>query len=94
MTIIVAKIRFIIDVVGSYFYDKTSLQKNGLFVLGGPGTHLQDILWAAHDIKNHCRSEGEEIVAEFSVTVGRQAERCSVVCAFLSYARVVRALSL
>ena len=42
----------------------------GLFVLGGPKTHLHDILWAVHDIKNHGRSEGEEIFREFPVTVG------------------------
>ena len=41
----------------------------GFFVLGGPGTHLHDILWAVHDIKNHGRSAGEEIFAEFPVAV-------------------------
>ena len=46
------------------------MTENGLFVLGGPGTHLHDILWAVHDIKNRGRSEGEEIFAEFPVTVG------------------------
>jgi hypothetical protein len=44
--------------------------ENGLFVLGGPETHLHDILWAVHDIKNHGRSEGEENFGEFPVTVG------------------------
>ena len=44
--------------------------KNGLFVLGGTGTHLHDILWAAHEGKNHGRSEGEENIEEFPVTVG------------------------
>src|SRR3989337_2848747 len=46
------------------------MTENGLFVLGGPGTHLHDILWAVHDEKNHGRSEGEENIEEFPVTVG------------------------
>ena len=44
--------------------------RNGLFVLGSPETQLHDILWAVHDGKNHGRSEGEENIGEFSVTVG------------------------
>ena len=44
--------------------------ENGLFVLGGPETHLHDILWVVHDGKNHGRSEGEENFGEFLVTVG------------------------
>ena len=44
--------------------------ENGLFVLGGPETQLHDILWAVHDGKNHGRSEGEENIEVFSVTVG------------------------
>ena len=46
------------------------MTENGLFVLGGPGTHLHDILWAIHDIKNRGTSEGKEIFAEFPITVG------------------------
>ena len=46
------------------------MTENGLFVLGGPGTHLHDILWAVHDGKNRGRSEGEENFGEFPVTVG------------------------
>ena len=38
-------------------------------------------LWAVHDGKNRGRSEGEENIGEFPVTVGGRAERC----AFLSY---------
>ena len=38
MTIIVTKPGIIIDVVGSYFYDKKIMAENGLFVLGGPET--------------------------------------------------------
>ena len=38
MTIIVTKHGIIIDVVGSYFYDKKIMTKNGIFVLGGPET--------------------------------------------------------
>ena len=47
---------------------------NGLFVLGGPGTHLHDILWAVHDGKNRGRSEGEENFGEFPVTVGSRGQ--------------------
>ena len=46
------------------------MTENGLFVLGGPDTHLHDILWAVHDRKNRGRSEGEENFGEFPVTVG------------------------
>ena len=44
--------------------------ENGLFVLGGPEMQLHDILWAVHDGKNHGRSEGEENIGVFPVTVG------------------------
>ena len=81
MTIIVTKPGIIIDVVGSYFYDKKIMTKNGLFVLGGPETQLHDILWAIHDGKNRGRSEGEENIGMFPVTVGGrgQAMRVSLV---------------
>ena len=46
--------------------------ENGLFVLCGLETQLHDILWAVHDGKNHGRSEGEENLGEFPVTVGGQ----------------------
>ena len=46
------------------------MTENGLFVLGGPETQLHDILWAVHDGKNHGRSEGEENIGVFLVTVG------------------------
>ena len=57
------------------------MTENGLFVLGGPETQLHDILWAIHDGKNRGRSEDEENIGVFLITVGGQAERC----AFLSY---------
>ena len=46
------------------------MTKIGLFVLGGPETQLHDILWAVHDEKTRGRSEGEENIGEFPVTVG------------------------
>ena len=57
------------------------MTENGLFVLGGPETQLHDILWAVHDGKNHGRSEGEENIGVFPVTVGGrgQAMRVSLV---------------
>ena len=46
------------------------MTENGLFVLGGPEMQLHDILWAVHDGKNRGRSEGEENIRVFLVTVG------------------------
>ena len=46
------------------------MTENGLFILGGPETQLHDILWAVHDGKNRGRSEGEENIEVFPVTVG------------------------
>ena len=68
------------------------MTENGIFVLGGPETQLHDILWAVHDGKNRCRSEGEENFREFPVTVGGRGPSD----AFLSYtyARVCEALAL
>ena len=58
------------------------MTENGFFVLGGPETQLHGILWAVHDGKNRGRSEGEENIGVFPVTVGVVgAERW----AFLSY---------
>jgi hypothetical protein len=61
------------------------MTENGLFVLGGLGTHLHDILWAVHDGKNRGRSEGEENIGEFRLWWVVGAERCTEVCVFLSY---------
>ena len=46
------------------------MTENWLFVLGGPETQLRDILWDVHDGKNHGRSEREENIGVFPVTVG------------------------
>ena len=50
------------------------MTENGFFVLGGPETHLHDILWAVHDENNRGRSEGEENFGEFPVTVGGRGQ--------------------
>ena len=63
------------------------MTENGLFILGGPETRLDDILWAVHDGKNHGRSEGEENFGEFPVTVGGRG-LSDARCAFLSYTHV------
>jgi hypothetical protein len=70
------------------------MTENGLFVLGGQETHLHDIPWAVHDGKNHGRSEGEENIGEFSVTVGGRgrAMHCGLRVS-LMYARVCEALA-
>ena len=54
------------------------MTENELFVLGRPETQLQDILWAVHDEKNHGRSEGEENIGVFPVTVGGQGRAMRV----------------
>ena len=46
------------------------MTENGLFVLGGPETQLHDILSAVNDGKNRGRSEDEENIGLFPVTVG------------------------
>ena len=68
------------------------MTENGLFVLGGPETHLHDILWVVHDRKNHGRSEGAENIGESPVTVvGRGPSDVRFSC---TYARVCEALAL
>ena len=54
------------------------MTENGLFVLGGPETQVHDILWAVHDGKNRGRSEGEENIGVFAVTVGGQGRAMRV----------------
>ena len=67
------------------------MTENGLFVLGGPETQLHDILWAVHDRKNYGRSEGEENIGEFTVTVGGLGGRAMCV-SLIPYARGCEAL--
>ena len=52
------------------------MTENGLFVLGGPEMQLHDILWVVHDRKNRGRSEDEENIGEFPVTVGGRGAMC------------------
>ena len=54
------------------------MKENGLFVLGGPKTQLHDNIWAGHDGKNRGRSEGEENIRVFPVTVGGQGRAMHV----------------
>ena len=68
------------------------MKENGLFVLGGAKTQLHDILWAAHEGKNRGRSEGEENIGEFLVTVGGQGPSDARFPHM--YARVCEALAL
>ena len=60
------------------------MTENGLFVLGGPETQLHDILWVFHDEKNHGRSEDEENIGVFPVTVGGRGR---AMCVSLVHAR-------
>ena len=66
------------------------MTENRLFVLGGPETQLHDILWAVHDGKNCGRSEGEENIGEFLVTMGGRGP--SDVRFSRTYARVCEVL--
>ena len=68
------------------------MTENGLFVLGGPETQLHDILWAVHEGKNRGRSEGEENIGVFPVTVGGRGRAMHVLS--YTYARVCEALAL
>ena len=54
------------------------MTENGLFILGGSETQLHDILWAVHDGKNRGRSEGEENIGVFPVTVGSRGRAMRV----------------
>ena len=90
MTIIVTKPGIIIDVVGSYFYDKKSRQKMGFFILGGPETQLHDILWAIHDGKTMVEVMARKISGEFPVTGGGRGP--SDARFSRAYARVCEAL--
>ena len=68
------------------------MTKTGLFVLGGLETQLHEILWAVHNGKNHGRSEGEENIGEFPVTV---SGRGRAMCVSLVHAHVwVRGIGL
>ena len=60
---------------------KKIMTENGLFVLGGPETQLNDILWAVHDGKNRGRSEGEENIGDSQLrsVVGGRAMRIFLV---------------
>ena len=64
--------------------------ENGLFILGGPETQLHDILRAVHDGKNRGRSEGEENIGEFPVTMGGRgrAMHGGVACFSRTHTRV------
>ena len=68
------------------------MTENGLFVLGGTDTQLHDILWAVHDRKNCGRSEGEENIGEFPITVGGRGPSDARFSRM--YARVCEALAL
>ena len=81
MTIIVTKPGIIIDVAGSYFYEKKIMIENGLFVLGGPEMQLHDILWAVHDGKTVVEARARKISGSSRLrwVVGGRAMRVSLV---------------
>ena len=72
------------------------MKEIGLFVLGGPETHLHDMLWAVHDEKIMVEARARKILESSRLRWVVGAERCTMVCTFLSYARpcVCEALAL
>ena len=86
--IIVTKPGIIIDVVGSYFYDKKSRQKMGFSSWAGRIRSCMTFFGPSMTEKNRGRSEGEENLGELQVTVGgrgpsdaRLSRTCTRVCA-------------
>ena len=64
------------------------MTENGLFVLGRLEMQLHEILWAVHDGKNRGRSEGEENIGVFPVTVrGRGRAMHGGLCVSLVHTR-------
>ena len=61
------------------------MTENGLFILGGPETHLHDILWAVHEEKIMVEARARKILGSSRLRWVVGAERCTKVCAFLSY---------
>ena len=70
------------------------MTENGLFVLGGPETQPQDILWVFHDGKNVVEARARKILGSSWLWWVVRAKQCTEVCTFLSYtyARVCEAL--
>ena len=61
------------------------MTENGLFILGGPETQLHDILWVVHDGKTMVEARARKISGCYRLWSEVRAERCTEVCAFLSY---------
>ena len=61
------------------------MTENGLFVLGGPETQLHDILWAVLMEKTVVEARVRKISGSSRLHWVVGAERCTEVCAFLSY---------
>ena len=61
------------------------MKENGLFDLGGPEMQLHDILWAIHDGKTMVEARARKISGSSWLRWVVRAERCTEVCAFLSY---------
>ena len=85
MTIIVTKPGIIIDVVGSYFYDKKSLQKMGFSSWAGRRRSYMTFFGPSMSEKTMIEARARKIsgCSRLRWVVG--AERCMEVCAFLSY---------
>ena len=94
MTIIVTKPGIIIDVVGSYFYDKESRQKMGFSSWAGRRCSCMTFFRPSMMEKTVVEARVRKISGSSRLRWVVGAERCMKVCAFLSYmyARVCEAL--
>ena len=72
MTIIVTKPGIIIDVVGSYFYDKKSWQKMGFLSWAGRRHSCMTFFGSSMMEKTVVEARARKISGEFPVTVGGQ----------------------
>ena len=53
------------------------MTENGLFIVGEPGTHLHDILWAVHDEKIMVEARVRKISGSSRLQWVVRTERCT-----------------
>ena len=68
------------------------MKENGLFFLGGPETHLHDILWPSMTEKTVVEARARKISGSSRLRWEVGAERCALLSC--TYARVCEALAL
>ena len=88
MMIIVTKPGIIIDVVGSYFYDKKSRQKMGFSSWAGRRCNCMTFFGPSMTEKIMVEARARKISGSSRLRWVVGAERCTVVCEFLLCTRV------